>query len=256
MSPERKPPPGAPPGAAERALLCSIEAVGALEDDVRRDLYLFVRDAGRPVTRDEAAAGAGVSIRLAGFHLDKLVDRGLLRAHYARKPGRSGPGAGRTSKFYELSGTEVSVSLPSRSYDLIGEILVSALAVEAAGRSPTRTAFEVAARKGAAMGQELRGSRTPPSRSRALAVAADALRELGFEPYRPGRPRDGAMELRNCPFHRLARQHPDLVCGINHAFIGGLVEGLGSATVHASLEPTPGQCCVKLRSEPPKAGSG
>jgi predicted ArsR family transcriptional regulator len=250
MSRKRKPPAQAPSeGPVEKALRGSIEAVGALGDEARRDLYLFVRDAGRPVTRDEAAAVAGVSTRLAGFHLDKLVDRGLLRTHYARKPGRSGPGAGRTSKFYELSGTDVSVNIPSRSYDLLGEILVSALDSEAAGRSPTQAAFELAARKGEASGEELRRGQTP-RRARPMAVAVDALRDLGFEPYRAGRTREEAVELRNCPFHRLARQHPDLVCRINHAFIGGLLAGLGCTTVDASLEPTPGQCCVKLRSEP------
>ena len=39
-----------------RGLGRDAEALGALEDELRRDLYVFVRSQGRPVTRDEAAS--------------------------------------------------------------------------------------------------------------------------------------------------------------------------------------------------------
>jgi predicted ArsR family transcriptional regulator len=232
----------------DSALLFSMGALGALDDELRRDLYLFVRREGRPVTRDQAAANAGISERLAAFHLDKLVEKTLLKAHYARKPGRSGPGAGRSSKYYEVSDAEIAVSIPERRYDFVGGILVSALAAEEEGRSPTKAAFEIAAQRGVQMGRKIRSTLKlrRPGRARALASAEDALRDLGFEPHEKG---DGTVALRNCPFHRLAQEHPELVCGINHAFIDGLVRGLGNASIEASLEPTPGQCCVKLRSE-------
>jgi predicted ArsR family transcriptional regulator len=230
------------------AFLSSIGALGALDDELRRDLYLFVREEGRPVTRDQAAAHVGISERLAAFHLDKLLEKGLLQAHYARKPGRSGPGAGRSSKYYEVAEAEIAVSIPKRSYDFVGEILVSALAAEEEGRSPTKAAFEIARQRGAQMGKKIRSALRlrRPGRARALACAQDALRDLGFEPHETD---DGTVTLRNCPFHRLAQEHPELVCGINQAFIDGLVRGLGNASIEASLEPTPGQCCVKLRSE-------
>src|SRR5512134_2826917 len=88
------------------------EALGALEDELRRRLYLFVRTQGRPVNRDEAAAAEGISRKLAAFHLDKLVDRGLLTATYARPPGRGGRGAGRTAKYYQPSSREFHVTIP------------------------------------------------------------------------------------------------------------------------------------------------
>ncbi|WP_318216156.1 hypothetical protein [Streptomyces sp. SCL15-6] len=47
----------------------------------------FIRRAGRAVTRDEAAAGFGISRKLAAFHLDELVDAGLLRARYEAPDG-------------------------------------------------------------------------------------------------------------------------------------------------------------------------
>jgi hypothetical protein len=103
------------------------EALGALEDDLRRRLYLFVRAQGRPVTREEAAGAIGVSRKLAAFHLDKLVDRGLLVGTYARPPGRGGRGAGRSSKHYEPSDREFSVTIPERRYDLFGSVVLKAV---------------------------------------------------------------------------------------------------------------------------------
>src|ERR671919_1152492 len=105
-------------------------SIGALEDDIRRALYLFARRHGRPVSREEAAAAVGISRKLAAFHLDKLVGRGLLTAHYARPPGRSGPGAGRSAKFYEPADLEIDVSIPERRYDLAGHLLLSAIRSE------------------------------------------------------------------------------------------------------------------------------
>src|SRR5688572_23791265 len=108
----------------------NIARIAVLEDDLRRRIYEFLRRAGRPVTREEVASDAGISWRLAAFHLEKLLERGLLKAHYARPPGRSGPGAGRSAKYYEPSEIEVEVPLPERRYDLVGRLLIEAIEAE------------------------------------------------------------------------------------------------------------------------------
>jgi hypothetical protein len=36
------------------------------------------------------------------------------------------------------------------------------------------------------------------------------------------------------------------VCGLNHAFIAGILDGIGRIDVQARLEPHPGVCCVEL----------
>src|SRR5207248_1553689 len=46
-----------------------------------------------------------------------------------------------------------------------------------------------------------------------------ALEHLGFEPESTGR----RMLLHNCPFHALAARHTTLVCGLNQAFLAGLL---------------------------------
>ncbi|HEX2056992.1 MAG TPA: transcriptional regulator [Actinomycetota bacterium] len=229
-----------------RGLRKGAGAVAALEDDLRRRMYLYIRGRGAPVSRDEAAGHVGISRKLAAFHLDKLVERGLLRAHYARLPGRSGAGAGRSSKLYEPSDIELDVSIPERRYDVVGEILVEALASESGG-SPREAARSIAFDKGRAIGEDVKARLRlrPPGSARALTVAEETLSEYGFEPYQD---ETGVVSLRNCPFHTLAQRAPELVCGLNREFVDGLLRGLGNETVEAALEPTPGRCCVKLRA--------
>jgi predicted ArsR family transcriptional regulator len=70
-----------------------------------------------------------------------------------------------------------------------------------------------------------------------------ALRQHGFEPWRSA---DGVVRLRNCPFHQLAAQHRDVVCGMNLALIDGLIEGFGVSDLHPELDPEPGRCCVVI----------
>src|SRR5438045_398628 len=83
---------------------------------------------GAAVNREQAAAGAGVAHHVAKFHLDRLVDDGLLTAEYRRPAGRGGPGAGRPAKLYRRSDVDLEVSLPERRYDLAGRLLVRAVA--------------------------------------------------------------------------------------------------------------------------------
>jgi predicted ArsR family transcriptional regulator len=223
-------------------------AIGALEDDLRRRMYVFIRAQGRPVSRDEAAHHVGISRKLAAFHLDKLVERGLLTAHYARLPGRGGRGAGRSSKLYEPSDLQVDVSIPERRYDIVGEIMLAAL-TEDSKESPREAARRIAYDRGHAHGEEVKAELRlrPPGSERVLAVAEETLAGYGYEPYRVG---DETISLRNCPFHDLSRRAPELVCGLNREFIDGLLRGLGNDSVEAALEPTPGECCVKLRARP------
>jgi predicted ArsR family transcriptional regulator len=223
-----------------------LRAIAALDDATRRQIYGFVRAAGRPVSREDVASEVGISRKLAAFHLDKLIERGLLDAHYARPPGRSGPGAGRTSKMYEPSGLQVDVSIPERRYDLVGELLVDAIGHERPDESAKQSALRIAAERGASLGEEVRRAELHgrPGAERTLTAAAGVLEAHGFEPFR-----DGAdLALRNCPFQTLARRAPDLVCEMNQAFLQGLIRGLGNDRVEAALTRTPGRCCVTLRA--------
>ena len=73
----------------------------------------------------------------------------------------------------------------------------------------------------------------------------EALAARGYEPFED---EPGVIRLRNCPFHRLAQQHRDVVCRMNQAYLEGLLEGLGRTDVTAGLEPEAGRCCVAIRA--------
>jgi predicted ArsR family transcriptional regulator len=229
-----------------RGLDDGARAIAALDDDLRRGLYRFVREQRRPVSREEAATAVGISRKLAAFHLDKLVDRGLLEFEYARTGSRTGRGAGRSSKLYRPAAVEIDVSVPVRRYDLAGSLLVKAISEEGRDERAADAAVRVARREGAEVGDTIRqeAGLRPPGAERALSVAEDALARYGYEPYREER---GQVALANCPFHVLSRESTELVCGMNRAFIEGLVRGLGKETLQIALEPAPGRCCVKLR---------
>src|SRR3954452_10947953 len=115
------------PQPAARDFDAQVAGIAALGEPVRRTLYGFVAAQAGPVNRDEAGAGAGVARHVAKFHLDKLVDDGLLEVEYARPPGRGGPGAGRPAKLYRRASREIAVSLPERHYELAGRLLARAV---------------------------------------------------------------------------------------------------------------------------------
>lgn len=224
-----------------------IAPLAALEDELPRRMYLLIRRGGRPVSREEIAAEVGISRRLAAFHLERLLERGLLKAFYARPPGRSGPGAGRSAKYYEPSDLAIEVSLPGRRYDLAGRLLVGAIKGQAPGESASASARRAAREKGHELGEGVRRDRAlrPPGPERTLGVAQEVLEDLGFEPYRD---EPGIVALRNCPFHTLAQEAPELMCDMNQAFIDGFLRGLGNDTVESVLACKPEDCCVTLRA--------
>jgi predicted ArsR family transcriptional regulator len=224
------------------------ERYAVLEDPQRREIYLFVRRAHRAITREEVAAGVGVSRNLAAFHLERLLEAGLLTADYARPPGRSGPGAGRPAKRYVPSSAEIALEIPTRRYALAGRLLVRAIAEGGSTGSARDAAIRVAAEEGRRLGQDFANR----GRGRDVAAAVELLSELGFEPLSDG---SGGVVLANCPFHALADVAPELVCGMNVALIQGLVDSVGVDVVEPMLAPGAGRCCVVLSVPGRRAGA-
>ncbi len=223
----------------------SITALAALGDEQRRRLFGYVRHAHRPVTREEAAASAGISRKLAAHHLEKLVAAGLLSAR--SQPPAGIRKVGRAPKVYELAETAINVSIPERRHEMLAGILLEAVRTEPAGETAWQAAMRAARQRGQDVGAAER-NRLRPGRlgaERALTIAEAVLAENGFEPARCA---PTEVELRNCPFHPLAAKAPGLVCGINHAFMAGLLDGLGADVLDAQLRPQAGHCCVRLKA--------
>jgi predicted ArsR family transcriptional regulator len=246
-----------PPGGPDLASLSS------LDDPLRRRLYEVVTSHPGPVSRDDAASEAGIGRALAVYHLDKLVESGLLTASYQRPPGRRGPGAGRPAKVYARSDREFAVTVPPREYELAARLLVQAVEADPSARS--RAVLAKAARRlGTELGSAFRpspagrdageqdpGEQDPGERDAAGPEAGgrDVKGVLTQQGYEPCDGADGVIRLRNCPFHQLTEQHREVVCGMNLALVEGLVEGLGADGLRPVLDPQPGHCCVAIGGE-------
>lgn len=214
--------------------------LGSLDDPVRRRLYEYVRDCGQPTGRDQAAKATGIRRPLAAYHLDKLVEAGLLRADYARPPGRSGPGAGRPAKIYSRSEQELTLSVPPRDYELLARLLVSSVDHDPSGavhKAVNQAAYDTGQRLGSA----------PPG--------TDLLTVLNGCGYQAQATDAGQIELCNCPFHALSQEHRDVVCGLNLHLIQGLLDAGDQPDARAELTFRPNRCCVTIHNAQSDAGS-
>jgi predicted ArsR family transcriptional regulator len=214
-------------------LEAQVAGIAALSNPLSRQAYdLAVH--WQWVSKDTVADALEVARSVAAFHLDKLVEAGLLITRFERVSGRTGPGAGRPAKLYGRSELELDVSLPPRRYDLAGSLLASAVARSSTSGEPVADAVtEVARDAGQAVGKKARRG----------GGLVKALAAHGYEPREQGR----EVALANCPFHALADEHRSLVCGMNHDFLSGVLDGLGERRRTAVLDPAPGFCCVRIR---------
>jgi predicted ArsR family transcriptional regulator len=229
------------PAAGEAAVnaadvAADVAAVASLDEPTRRRIYDHVRAHSVQVSRDDVADALGVPRRTAAFHLDRLAEQGLLVVSVARLSGRSGPGAGRPAKLYQRSAREVSVSLPPRHYDLAGRLLAGALVEAQSSGEPPR---EVLDRRAHDFGQALASEQSGEDDN---GVLMDLLEDHGYEPRLAG----GDIVLHNCPFHAMAKEHTELVCGMNLHLLEGVLDGLGTTGLHACLDPGPSRCCVRI----------
>ena len=207
-----------------------VDGVGALTDRLRRELYRLVAASDHPLSRDEAAAAANLPRSTAAFHLDRLVEVGLLAVEHRRLSGRTGPGAGRPTKLYRATAADVMASVPERHYELAGELLAASIERAERDGMPVREALATEARE---MGMSIAAEG---------AALEDALVRCGYAPASDG---NGGLTLENCPFHALATRHTPLVCGANLALVQGAIEGTGDGRIPA-LEPSAGRCCVAI----------
>ncbi|WP_022889908.1 helix-turn-helix transcriptional regulator [Agromyces italicus] len=212
----------------------AISALGALADPARRRVYRVVSTSRDAVGRDHVAEALELPRSTAAFHLDRLVEAGLLTTESRRLTGRTGPGAGRPAKLYRRAEHEVGLSLPSRLYELGGRVMAEAIARAAEG-VPVREALHEAAERA---GRGLAGA------SDDLGTALDAA---GFEPHDDG---ESGVTLGTCPFHRLALENPAVVCDLNHALVCGMARSTGADPARVLLDPGAGSCCIRVVAAP------
>jgi predicted ArsR family transcriptional regulator len=227
-----------------------VAAVSLLDEPTRLRLYQAVVDHGL-ISRDAAARAVDISRDLAAFHLDRMVEGGLLKVSYRRLSGRTGPGAGRPAKLYTRADAEISVSLPARRYDLLAETLaqgLDALATSVGEKEVTAAVGEPARQHGRTAGTAIKAAAGPrATRKRRAERLVELLETSGFEPAVAANGK--TITLGNCPYRGVAESHRDLTCGMNLAWAEGVLEAAGQTGYEPRLDIEPGRCCVVLTRE-------
>jgi predicted ArsR family transcriptional regulator len=209
-----------------------LAALASLGDATRRRLFEYVASAPSAVGRDDAAGALDLPRSTASFHLDRLVRDGLLAVEFRKLGGKGGPGSGRPAKLYRPAVAEVGASVPDRSYDLAAELLASAIESSMSDGVSVREALLA----------------TAYSRGQAAAGGGAPLEQLLTQVgYRPAPDGQGGIVLLNCPFHRLAERHTDVVCAMNGAFLSGAASACGVPEEKVQEDRSAGQCCARIR---------
>jgi len=184
-----------------------------------RAALLYVRGSAAPVSADDAAEALGIHRSVARGRLERLLRAGLLETTFARRSGRTGPGAGRPAKLYSAAPEPEALEIPPRRLPTLVARLLDEVPAE--GR-------EAALRRaGEDFGRELaRAARLRP-RARlddALERVCVAVRSLGFHAALDRVEDDTAViSTPTCPLRPLVVERPE-AAHIDRGMWAGLVE--------------------------------
>jgi predicted ArsR family transcriptional regulator len=203
------------------------DLAATLGDATRRGIYIMTREAAGPVTATQVAEAFDIHANVARHHLDRLVDDGYLGVSRSRRSGKSGPGAGRPAKLYEVTTKEVALQFPARRYDLLSELLVRVVQ-----RLEPDDAGAVAEAVGREYGKQLAAEIGLPDEQgfeTAVQAVARAMMGVGFDTAVD--PDGGTLVTRFCPFGDTAANHPEVVCRIDQGIVRGLMEAAHQRSV-------------------------
>jgi predicted ArsR family transcriptional regulator len=203
-----------------------------------RTTLLYVRGAHLPVTADDAAAALGVHRSVARSRLERLTRAGLLETSFARRTGRSGPGAGRPAKLYAAAPEPEPLEFPPRRLPALVARLLDEVPAE--GR-------EAALRRaGEDFGRALARTAALRPRSRVaegLEAVCAAVRSLGFSAVLERIEGDTAViATPTCPLRPLVVENPE-AAHIDRGMWAGLVER-GLRGLHADAVECETHSCL------------
>ncbi len=201
------------------------DLTSALGDPTRRAIYIAVRESPEPLTSGGVAEIFDIHPNVARHHLDKLAEEGYVQVSHRRRNGRSGPGAGRPAKCYEVSEKGIDLHFPSRRHDQLVGLLVR-IVRRVAPEGVAHIAEDVGREYGRELAAEI-GTPEDAGYEEALLAVAKAMTGLGFHmsPDLDGR----RLLTSTCPFGSAASGHQEVVCSLDRGIVGGLFEALGDS---------------------------
>lgn len=191
------------------------ERFSAAADPELRRALLFARAQPEPFTVDDAADALGVHRNVARARLDRLAAAGFLRSFFERRTGRTGPGAGRPSKVYEVAPETEALEFPERRLADLVVVLAERLDEEALWAAGADYGRALAARAGL---RPLRSVR------RGLERLCSGIGSLGFQASLVELDKNRAtIASPTCPLRPLVVQRPEAI-PLDHGMWSGLVE--------------------------------
>jgi predicted ArsR family transcriptional regulator len=190
---------------------------GALGDATRFAIYKHVVGSPDPVSASETAAVFGLHRTVARSHLEKLAEAGLLVIGTRRNPR-----GGRPAKIYAPSSARLDIQLPPRRYQTLSAMLAR-LAARLDGSSEA-LAEEVGYQYGCDVAAGLPGGQLSHDGALDLDAIAAHLRDAGCSPRIAVRDdRTVVVEVSNCVYLEVARDHPGVVCNLSSGMLCGLL---------------------------------
>jgi predicted ArsR family transcriptional regulator len=209
---------------------------GALGDATRFAIYKHVVAAPEPVSASDVAAVFGLHRTVARSHLEKLTHADLLVIGTRRNPR-----GGRPAKVYSPSATRFDIQLPPRRYETLAGALAR-LATHTDGSSATH-----AEKLGYELGREAAAGWRGTGQTGGLEPddVGAFLRDTGCSPRVTVRDdHTVVIEIGNCVFLEVAREHPELVCALDGGMLCGLlgVEPAAHRQIASAVDGAP--ACV------------
>lgn len=197
-----------------------LDVFKALGDNTRYAIYLELARSARPLATADIAESLGLHANTIRPHLERMREVGLLDVQVG---GRGD--VGRPQHRYSVAPDAPSLGLEPPTMPVLVQMVLAM-----AERLQARHADAVAV-------GEREGERRAAPYERApstLEALVSDLDTLGFDPLvtddvAVDDDASAVVAFANCPFGDIAREHPDLVCGLHEGLVAGFVAGMGDA---------------------------
>ena len=211
----------------------NLDVLKALGDNTRYAIYLELARSTRPLATADIAESLKLHANTVRPHLERMRDAGLLEVEVG---GRGD--VGRPQHRYSIAPDAPSLGLEPPSIPVLARMVLSmAKRLQASADDAEAVGADEGRRRA-------RPYANAPSTLEALVSDLD---RLGFDPFvtdaaavptvtsgadGPATLQDDAdavVAFAHCPFADLAREHPELVCGLHRGLVAGFVAEMGDA---------------------------
>lgn len=240
-------------------------AAAVLESPVRRMIVDILANLPAAVggqlpglTAADLADRVELHVTTVRFHLDQLVQAGLLEADF--RGGR----VGRPRKVYTFRPGALAAGSATDAFASLSMVLAEAwpapgepgepISPEEAGRRWVHRHVEPAGPPGADNTDSTDSAVSPPAPATTpgawlgkVGLTLDMLSQWGYTPDL--RTSDGGrtaeITLSDCPFLAVAATRPDVVCGVHRGLIRGAMERVGEPDTDITVQPFVGpRTCI------------